>query len=92
MPTEFVKKYVRTKDLPLGWQKEMQAESNRLYTVTIREMEGVEYDVDGTPMPPESQIKEECIKAVEASEEDVRQGRVKSFKDVDELFTHLDNL
>jgi len=56
----------------------------------IKKEEHVDYDDDGKPMPPESQISDELIKAVEASEKDYKEGRFKRFNNVDEMFEELD--
>ena len=71
--------------------EEIKAEPEQLFTIIIKEVKQNDY-INVSPMPPENQISERLIKAVEASEESYRKGDFTTFKNTDELFEHLDNL
>ncbi len=75
MSTALMKKYITSDELPLIWQKEINAKPEELFYITINKAEDVDCDDDGNIMPPESQISEKLVKAVQASEEDIKQGR-----------------
>lgn len=92
MQTPLMKKCVRSDELPIAWQKEINAQPKQLFTITINVVEEIDYDVDGTLMPPESQINAKLIEAVEASEASYKKGNFTSFDNTDELFQHLDSL
>lgn len=89
--TEMIKKCIRGEDLPITWQKEMNIQPRKLFTVIVKEFDGndCDVDVDGSLMPPEDQISDELIKAVENSGESLERGDFvdcASEKERDDLF------
>ncbi|SLM32248.1 hypothetical protein MTBBW1_600078 [Desulfamplus magnetovallimortis] len=76
MQVEKIKKYVRGQDLPITWQKEMNIQPQKFFTVILKEINvnDCDIDIDGSLMPPENEISENLIKAVAASEESLKKG------------------
>ncbi|MBF0390049.1 MAG: hypothetical protein HQK71_08095 [Desulfamplus sp.] len=74
MSTALMRRYITSDELPLSWQKEIDAKPKELFYITINKAEPVDYDDDGNPMPPESQISEKLVKAVEVSDASYKKG------------------
>ena len=77
-------------DLPFGILKKLNASPYHTFRITP-ETE-IEYDDEGNPMPPENQISDELIKAVETSEKDYKEGRFvrcETEKEVDDFYNNI---
>ena len=58
----------------------------------IQKEEPVDYDDEGKHMPPESQISDELIQAVEASKKDYKEGRFvrcETEKEIDNFYNNI---
>ncbi len=74
MQIEMIKKCVRGEDLSATWQKEMNIHPQKYFTVIVKEIVNNDCDIDGSHMPPEDQIRDNLIKAVEESEKSLKNG------------------
>ena len=72
---------IKGSDLPRAWLSRMKIDPQQTFTVTLEPEE---------VMPPEDQISEKLIKAVEASEKSLMAGKGSIHKSIDDLFKHLD--
>ena len=87
-------RYVKSSDFSESLLKKLdiQAPFNQYFKLVPIATEEINFDVDGSPMPPESAFKSEFIAEIKTSSEEEKKGLAKEFKNVDALFNHLDNL
>lgn len=91
MPAELIRKTLRGGESPLvDWQKEFNVKPEQLITITS--VEKGNFDDDGSLMPPESQISDGLIRAVEKSEEKYRKGKFTRHTSLDDFFEHINRL
>jgi hypothetical protein len=72
MPTTILK-HIKGSEMPKAWLKKLKAEPDKIFTVTIEEIQTLEIEED-MPMPPEEMISEKLIKAVQESEKQCLRG------------------
>ncbi len=93
MSAELVKKTLKGSELLLiDWQKEFKVTPEQLFTITVAKVEEIVLDDDASPMPPESQISDNLIRAVEKSEEDYKKGNFTRHDNLDDFFKHINRL
>jgi len=83
MPTTVFKNIKGKKLLP-DLVKKLKAEPDKIFTVTIEEIQTLEIE-DDLPMPPEKMISEKLIKKVGESENDIKAGRYTECKTNEEI-------
>ena len=83
--------YIEGKDLPPHILTRMNATPENLFQV-IPHDEKIDYDDEGNPIPPEECFSDELIKAVEASEKNIKEGNCSTFNTTEELTKHLQKI
>ena len=83
IPMSVIIKHIKKSDLPSFLTEKLEIDPGATLKITI-EVEELEED-----MPPEEMISDELIESVRLSEEDVKAGRTKRFKNAEEMFEDI---